>query len=62
MECLKKAVFKKKKKKWEHLHLSLVWPTHGIIKGKPVGKDQCPRLNAHFEQPERQKIFTECFI
>lgn len=54
----------KKKKKWERLHLSLVWqgPTHGIIKGKPVGKDQCPQLNAHFEQFERQKIFTECFI
>lgn len=37
----------KKKKKWERLHLSLVW--HGIIKGKPVGKDQCPLLNAHFQ-------------
>ena len=28
----------------------LTGPTHGVIKGKPVGKDQCPLIKSDFEQ------------
>lgn len=45
MECLKRAVLKKKK--WEHLHLSLVWqdPTHEVIR-----VNQLARISAHYSK------------
>lgn len=52
MECLKRAVFKTKRNKKAGESISesgLTGPTHGVIKGEPVGKDQCPLIKADFE-------------
>lgn len=36
--------------------------THGIIKGKPVEKDQCPLLNSHSEQVWSRKSLQSVFF
>lgn len=53
MECLKRAVFKTKQNKKTGQSTSesgLTGLTHGVIKGEPTGKDQCPLIKADFEQ------------
>lgn len=42
---------KQNKKAGESLSESgLTGPTHGVLKGEPVGKDQCPLIRADLEQ------------